>query len=225
MAGDLLKEYDTVVVASLQRPEPNTGQVIAVPREGGGGYSGSGWFRTLGEPKQLLEWKGQPFIRQVAETALKAQFDELVVVSGAYAEEVEAAIADLNLNIVLNPDWKAGQSSSVKAGLSALSEDIGAAIFLLVDQPQLPVDLLQAMIAEHSRTLASIVAPMVDGRRGTPVLFDRRTFADFVDIDGDVGGRAIFSKHEVNWVPWLDEAMALDVDTLIDYQRLLKYED
>ena len=225
MAGELLGGYDTVVVASLQRPEPNTGQVIAVHGKVAGVILAAGGSERLGEPKQLLEWKGQPFIRQVAQTALKAQFDELVVVTGAYAEEVREAIADLPLRIVDNSDWKTGQSSSVKAGLSALSEDIGAAIFLLVDQPQLRVDLLQALIAEHSRTFASIVAPMVDGRRGNPVLFDRRTFADFVDIDGDVGGRAIFSKHEVNWVAWLDEAMALDVDTLIDYQRLLNYED
>ena len=178
------------MVASLQGPEPNTGQVIAVHEKVAAIILAAGGSERLGEPKQLLEWKGQPFIRQVAlDNIQAAHFDEL---SGRdwclRRSRLSAAIADLNLNIVHNPDWKEGQSSSVKVGLGALSEDIGAAIFLLVDQPQLPVDLLQALIAEHSRTLASIVAPMVDGRRGNPVIFDRRSFADFAAIDGDVGG-------------------------------------
>ncbi|KAA3647134.1 MAG: putative selenium-dependent hydroxylase accessory protein YqeC [Chloroflexi bacterium] len=225
MARNLLNEYDVAVVASLQDPDPASGKVLAVHEKMAGIILAAGGSERLGEPKQLLEWNGQPFIRQVAQTALAMHLDELVVVTGAYAEQVEEAIADLPLRVVNNPSWQEGQSSSVKVGLEALPESVGAAIFLLVDQPQVPVELLQALVAEHRHSLASIVAPMVDGRRGNPVLFDQRTFADFAEIEGDKGGRAIFSKHNVNWIPWLDEAMALDVDTLVDYQRLLNYED
>jgi molybdenum cofactor cytidylyltransferase len=96
---------------------------------------------------------------------------------------------------------------------------------LLVDQPQIPADLLRALVDTHASSLAPIVAPMVDGRRGNPVLFDRVTFPDFAGIEGDVGGRAVFSKHPVAWLPWLDASAALDVDTPADYQRLLNYED
>jgi CTP:molybdopterin cytidylyltransferase MocA len=81
--------------------------------------------------------------------------------------------------------------------------------------------LLQALKAEHARSLAPIVATQVDGQRSNPVLFDRSTFADFAAIKGDVGGRAIFAKHRVRWLEWLDASLAIDVDTLEDYARLL----
>ena len=55
---------------------------------------------------------------------------------------------------------------------------------------------------------------------GVPV-----TFPELSALTGDVGGRAIFSRHRVTWLPWLDASLALDVDTLEDYTRLLNYED
>jgi molybdenum cofactor cytidylyltransferase len=110
----------------------------------------------------------------------------------------------------------------VKTGLAALPNHTGAAIFLVVDQPQLPTSLLEALSAEHANTLAPIISTMVDGNRSNPVLFDRSTFADFAALEGDVGGRAIFAKHRVSWVPWLDISLSIDVDKPEDYYRLLR---
>jgi CTP:molybdopterin cytidylyltransferase MocA len=126
------------------------------------------------------------------------------------------------VQIVNNPIWPNGQSTSVKAGLAALPKSIGAALFMVVDQPQVPVALIEALLAVHAGSLAPIVAPMVNGQRSNPVLFDRATFADFAQIKGDVGGRAIFSKHQVTWLPWLDASLSIDVDVPEDYDRLLR---
>jgi len=104
--------------------------------------------------------------------------------------------------------------------LAALPNRVGAALFLVVDQPQLPVALIEALRAEHATSLEPIVAPLVDGHRSNPVLFDRSTFSDFAALKGDIGGRAIFSKHQVSWLPWLDASLAIDVDTPEDYDRL-----
>jgi molybdenum cofactor cytidylyltransferase len=65
------------------------------------------------------------------------------------------------------------------------------------------------------------VAPLVDNRRGNPVLFDRQTFPALAALEGDAGGRKVFSKFPVIYVPWLDARAGLDVDTIEDYQRLL----
>ena len=129
------------------------------------------------------------------------------------------------LEIVHNPDWEAGQSSSIKAGLAALPEGSGGAVFLLVDQPQVPPALVRSLVARHAATLASIVAPEVDGRRGNPVLFDQITFPDFATLEGDIGGRAVFKKHPLEYIPWVDPIVGLDVDTLLDYQKLIQYEE
>jgi len=122
---------------------------------------------------------------------------------------------------VRNENWALGQSSSVKAGLAALPAWVGAVIFLVVDQPQLPISLIEELVAEHSRSLAPIVAPLVDDHRTNPVLFDCSTFPDFAALKGDVGGRAIFSRYKVSWLPWLDFSLAIDVDTPEDYLSLL----
>jgi CTP:molybdopterin cytidylyltransferase MocA len=55
-------------------------------------------------------------------------------------------------------------------------------------------------------------------------LFDRRTFADLIALEGDVGGRAIFHKYDVEYLPWHDDRLLLDVDTPEMYQRLISDE-
>jgi CTP:molybdopterin cytidylyltransferase MocA len=62
---------------------------------------------------------------------------------------------------------------------------------------------------------------MVMDQRANPVLFDRDTFADLLTLEGDVGGRAIFHKHRVEYLPWHDERLLLDVDTPEMYARLI----
>jgi CTP:molybdopterin cytidylyltransferase MocA len=40
-------------------------------------------------------------------------------------------------------------------------------------------------------------------------------------LRGDVGGRAIFNKFKVDYLPWHDESLLLDVDTSEDYRKLV----
>ena len=149
----------------------------------------------------------------------------VVIVAGAHTSEIRAAVADLPVTVIHNPDWEAGQSTSLRCGLRALPDTIGSAVFLLADQPQIPIELVKALQDQHAQSLSPIVAPLIDERRGNPVLFDRVTFADLQSITGDVGGRAVFAKHPITYVPWHDANLLLDVDTPEDYQRLRGLED
>jgi molybdenum cofactor cytidylyltransferase len=131
-------------------------------------------------------------------------------------------VAGLPVQVVNNPAWQAGQSSSVKTGLRALPAQIGATVFLLADQPQIPANLLASLVEAHAVSLSPLVAPLVQGQRANPVLFDRVTFQDFHSLSGDQGGRALFARYPVHWVPWHDPAILQDIDTPEDYQRLLQ---
>ena len=98
---------------------------------------------------------------------------------------------------------------------------MGSAIFLLADQPQIPVDVIRALVESHGQNMQAILAPLVlEERRANPVLFDRDTFPDLMQLTGDVGGRGIFDKHRVEYLPWHDDILLLDVDKPEDYQRL-----
>jgi molybdenum cofactor cytidylyltransferase len=223
LAGRLLAGgYDLGLLAALAPPRTvEGGEVLLARHPVAGIVLAAGGASRLEQPKQLLPWRGQPLVRRVAETALAAGLHPVVVVTGAFAEAVAAVVVDLPVVIAPNPDWQTGQSTSLRTGLHCLPSNSGAAVFLLADQPQTPVTLVESLVAQHARTLASIVAPLVDGQRGNPVLFDQRTFADLLALSGDTGGRALFSRYPVTWLPWHDAKQLLDIDRPEDYQRLL----
>lgn len=220
LSQPLLKAYDSVIISNLKQEriwavhEPVAGIVLA-----------AGESTRYGQPKQLLDWKGEPFVRAVAKTALQSGLSPVLVVTGAHAERVESAVTDLDVIVIRNEQWKTGQASSIRTGVSHLVEPdapkTGGAIFLLADQPQLTSSILRALLEKHAEELYPIVAPLVMDRRANPVLFDRATFPDLLALEGDVGGRAVFHKHHVEYLPWHDDRLLLDVDTPEMYQRLI----
>ncbi len=239
MAGGLLADYSSVIIGALNpsvssissqvfpRPSPfaiNSSPVFAVHERVAGIVLAAGESRRFGQPKPLLDWRGQPFIRHVINAAVGAGLSPVIVVSGAYDEQIRQACAGLEVELVYNPQWGEGQSTSLRAGLCALGKEAGAAIFLLADQPQVSAGLIAALVEAHADGLPPVVAPLVDGQRTNPTLFDRRTFPDLMALQGDVGGRALFSKYSITWVPWLDPSLLLDVDTPEDYQKLLEMD-
>jgi len=223
MAQALIPAYHSVIISSLEQEK-----IFAVHEPIAGIILAAGESSRFGKPKQLLDWKGQPFVRAVAKTALEAGLSSVVVVSGANAEQVEFAVKDLNVTIINNEDWKSGQGGSIKVGINTLTlspyPKMGGAIFLLADQPQVTTSIIRALIEKHAEGLYPIVAPMVMDQRANPVLFDRATFPDLMRLEGDVGGRAIFHKHRVEYLPWHDDRLLLDVDTPEMYQRLISDE-
>ncbi len=194
----------------------------------------AGQARRFGALKQVLPWRGRPLVAHVAAQALVCPDVERVVVTvGAGAKQVQAALAGLDVQVAPVPDWAAGQSRSVQAGLASISpspvgtategRDRGggcsAVLFLLADQPGVSPELFSALIQRHRETLAPVVAPRHAGRRGNPVLFDRATFGEFAQLQGDVGARPIIQAHrdEIAWVDWPTPEILQDIDTAADY--------
>jgi len=230
IAMNMMGIYDSIMIASLERDEkrfpsdtitPYSAPVYAVFEPTAGVILAAGESRRFGKPKALLDWKGQPFIRQIAKTALQARLDPVLVVVGAVVDPILDCLKDLPVRIIRNEEWQNGQSTSVRAGIKSLKTKSGAAVFMLCDQPQISASLLESLVELHRCTLAKIICPQVDGKRANPVLFDRDTYPDLLSLQGDTGGRALFSKYPITWLPWHDGLITLDIDTPADYQKLL----
>ena len=185
----------------------------------------AGASSRLGRPKQLLDWGGRALVRLAAETALAARLDPIVVVVGGAQAEVEAALADLPLRIVANPDYAAGQSTSLRAGIAALDPSADAVVVLLGDQPFVTAAIVGRLVAEWQASQAPIVAPVYAGQRGNPVLFARAMFPELLAIQGDQGARAVLAADpsRIHPVAFDDPRPLADIDTLEDYERLLSH--
>jgi len=233
LASSLKKSYHSVVITSLLLNQVTTSEKESInPLKDGYKVSGvhepvtgivlaAGGSQRMGKPKQLLAWKGTSLIRYTVSTVINSGLDQVIVVIGASEDQIRDELNDFPIEIISNPEWEAGQSTSVQAAISAISPNSGSAIFFLVDQPYLSQSIIHSMVERHAESLAPIIAPIIAGQRGNPVLFDRITFQDFHSLQGDVGGRKLFSRYQVSWIEWFDEALLLDIDTDEDYQRLL----
>lgn len=214
-----IREYDRVIIGSVgyhhelpviaARIEPVAGIILAA----------GGSTRLNRKSKPLLEFEGETLISRTVKTAKMAGLDPVIVVTGYHAKDVAKVLNGLDVEIKLNTEWESGQGSSVRAGLRQLGDRCGAAIFLLTDQPFVTPELIEKLVQEHQTAIIPIIAPLVDGTRANPVLFDRVTFNDLMALQGDTGGRGIMGRFEHSWLPWLDKRLLMDIDTPEDLKR------
>jgi molybdenum cofactor cytidylyltransferase len=183
----------------------------------------AGRSTRLGRSKQLLPLGGLPLLAHVLRNAAAANLDEVVLVLGHNATTIAGAVGDWGQRIVVNPDYAAGQSTSLRAGLAALDPRSEAAIVLLGDQPQVTRPIIDAITDTYRATGGPIVLPTYGGDRGNPVLFARLLFPELARLTGDEGARSLLATHaaEVVPIPVSDSPPPRDVDTEEDYAALV----
>jgi molybdenum cofactor cytidylyltransferase len=166
--------------------------------------------------KLTADIEGQPMVRRVVVAALAAAADPVLVVTGHQADDVRAALAGLAVSFVHNPDYAKGLSSSLKAGIGAMPKSSDGALVLLGDMPQItPAHLDRLIAAFAADNAAAIVVPTHAGKRGNPVLWPARHFAEMLRLEGDVGAKQLLAAHAdaVREVDLGTDAIFADVDT------------
>jgi molybdenum cofactor cytidylyltransferase len=185
----------------------------------------AGRSTRMGEPKQLLRVGEQTVLERTLSNVRGSGVDEIVLVLGFLADRIRHEVSPALLEgvrVVENPEHAEGMAGSVRIGLSALTPQTGAALFVLADQPFVRSVTLDRIIERYRSSDAGIVVPFYKGQRGNPVLLDRAIFPDAIELEGDVGFRAIFARHADSIVPVEveDEGVLLDLDDKSDYERL-----
>lgn len=178
----------------------------------------------LGEPKQLLHYRGKSLIRHVAEAAVETVGDQTIVVTGSNAALVEKELKQLPYHPAFNARWEDGMSSSIRTGIQKLrnlNPEIKGVMLAVSDQPFVSATLFRNMIQKFEETGPGIVACTYDDTLGTPVLFSNHYFAELLALTGAEGAKKLLKQfpHNVTALPF--PAGSIDVDTRDDYQNLL----
>ncbi|MFG3282205.1 NTP transferase domain-containing protein [Streptomyces sp. NPDC048111] len=208
----------------MTQPTTNQAAVAGLLLAAGGGR------RLGGRPKALLPHRGRPLVENAVRVLREGGCRTVYVVLGAAADEVRARADLAGCVLVDNPDWAEGMGSSLRAGLDALAKDGGAddagaprgTLVSLVDQPGIGAEAVARVLAAH-RSGDSLVAASYDGKRGHPVLFGSRRWADIAaGATGDRGARTYLRAHEaeIELVECGDVAEPYDIDTEADLGRL-----
>lgn len=181
----------------------------------------AGAATRIGGRKQLLTLGGRPILAYVLDAARRAPLDPLLVVLGSAASEIKAQVDLTGTQVVCNPRYREGQSTSVIAAVEALPDDVDAAVFLLGDQPEVAVPVLERIVATYRSTRAPIVQPRYAEGRGNPVLIARELFPELRRIRGDVGARPLLAQHRdrIAFADVSDFSRPVDIDTPADYER------
>lgn len=163
--------------------------------------------------KQLARLQGETLIERAVRTLSESDVDEVVVVLGAAAADIRKKLDDKGVKIVVNPDFRAGLSSSLKIGVRSLDSRRKAVIVCLADQPFVTRELIDSIVARFREHGTDAVAASSEGVVSPPVLLSGRLFGEIDRLRGDKGaksvllGQANFDRVEV------DPSMLIDIDT------------
>jgi CTP:molybdopterin cytidylyltransferase MocA len=184
----------------------------------------AGSSRRMGSPKQLLLVDGKPLLELVVTHASASSLDQVVVVLGAAADQIRSRVDLGRATIVLNPDHAAGMASSLRAGLASLAEGVDRVVVILGDQPDVDAGLLNRLLELQETSGLPAASLSFNGLLHPPVVLNRELWADLMELEGDVGCRALIRARPelVARMPVeTDLTHPVDIDTRADYERFV----
>ena len=188
----------------------------------------AGESSRMGRPKALLPIEGQKFIERIIRVIGQSKVGRTIVVLGHHADQLRGQIEHFPVEVVINPDYRSGQLSSLQAAIRNIEKDdrCGGMLVHLVDHPFIDAALVDALIKGFFETKALIVLPRYKGKRGHPVIFSRELFGELLNAPVDQGAKAVVNAHrqETVEIEWQDEGITLDIDTPELYRRYVRGE-
>lgn len=186
----------------------------------------AGAASRMGQPKQLLVWKGKTLLEHAIETAQSCTNAGVVVVTGAYTDPLEAVILKYpQVEMVWNADWAEGMGTSIRCGVEALlrsDSSLDAILIMLVDQPLIQVEQIEQLLASFEQENPSYVAAFYSGKAGVPALFSKNVFADLCHLKGQGGAKMLFQRADLTGVTVPMPEAACDVDTPEEWEQFIK---
>jgi molybdenum cofactor cytidylyltransferase len=198
----------------------------------------AGMSTRMGRNKLLLTFRDKPLVVHAVDTLLASKAGEIIVVLGHESEKIWDQLEDYagqapnrgqsrRVRLVKNADYRDGLSTSVRAGVEAVSRETGAIMIYLADQPLLEPPDVDRIIAAFTTAKAEdkmIVVPFFKGERGNPVILDASLRDSILGIVGDVGCKGVIKRYpeKVYAIEMENDHVVRDVDDVQAYERLME---
>jgi molybdenum cofactor cytidylyltransferase len=180
----------------------------------------AGKSERMGSPKALLRYRGRTFLEHIVDTVKQSKAGDVLIVVGRHRDEIQQSMPDARF--VYNPDFAAGMSTSIQAGIRALPGGTAGAILLLVDHPLVKSSTIDKLIDGFRP--GSIIVPIFNRLRGHPVLFSQVAMDEILALQPGHGANTVLrcDPGRVIEIPVDDSGVLRDVDTPQDFDALLR---
>lgn len=151
----------------------------------------AGASTRMGSPKQLLEVGGRPMLERIVAEACASRLDEIVVVLGAEAQRIRDAVDVGRARVIVNENYAEGMSTSLRAGVGALGDDVDRVVVILGDQPDVDALLINRLLDAQTSSGLPAAALDFDGLLHPPVVLASEWWQQIDELRGDVGLRRL----------------------------------
>lgn len=156
----------------------------------------AGVSSRMGKPKLSLPWGHHTILEESTDQVLEAGYDGVVVVLGDQREDLEPLLSSRPVKTARNLNFRAGMSTSIKAGVAFIDSDATAFAVVLAAQPLITAKMHQLVQANFRKCGKGICAPMFDGAVGHPVIFSAKYRNALFALQGDHGERSLMEQHK-----------------------------
>lgn len=185
----------------------------------------AGMSKRMRQFKQLMKIGDMSFAERVVMNFKKAGVDDIVMVTGYQADQLEESLKGLDVVFLRNEQYETTQMfDSAKIGLSYMQGRVDRVFFCPVD---IPFFLEETLRLELTRT-EKIVLPICHNRLGHPILFDAELIPEILDYQGGNGLKGALDSigsEATCYLPVADEGTTMDADTQTDLQYLIDIQN
>ncbi len=193
---------------------------MALEKETGIIILAAGASTRLGQPKQLLPYKGTTLLQHSIQAAINSIASHIIVVLGACEQQIRIETEWHTAQVISNNEWHEGMASSIRCGINELTRtnpSTNGVIIMLCDQPFVTTDLLNELMTTHKATGKAIIGSQYNHIVGVPAFFQKNIFPELLQLTGDTGAHSIIQSHPENIAVIPFSKGSIDIDTPADY--------
>ena len=183
----------------------------------------AGKSTRMGKQKLRMPLGQRSMIEHTVDNYLNSKVDEVIVVVGHEADEINQLLAHKPVTIVYNPRYNDGIGTSISAGIQHIQESTHIIVIALADQPYIRSDLINYLVDIHRDSKKGITVPVYKGTRGNPAIFSSSYKKELLELQGDTGGRQVTDRHpdDIFEVDIEFEEVTIDIDTIDSYYKAI----